>query len=282
MTDRSAQSEPNRFPGLGTLLPGMWLLLIMTLAVTAPLLGLQDPAESDFLALEIPPDAAHWLGTDKLGRDMLSRIIWGARVSLTVGLVAPGIAMFFGLMFGMIAGYYRGRTEAVISTSFDVLLAIPGLVLLLLFSTMFGGSIMTVSLSLGFLFIPGFARVARATTLNFAEREFVVAAKASGASDLRILLVEILPNVIIPVAAFALIAVAGAIVVEGALSFLGLSVPAPIPSWGGAIAEGRELLETAPHASLIPSAVMFLTVLSFNLVGDTIRSRYVDVREAVL
>jgi peptide/nickel transport system permease protein len=271
-----------KFPGFAVSICGLWLVAVIVAALAAPLLGLQDPSESDFLALEAPPGAAHLLGTDKLGRDILSRMIWGARTSLSVGLIAPAMAMVFGLLFGMIAGYYRGRIEAVLTTSFDVVLAIPGLVLLLLFSAIFGGSVMTVSLSLGFLFIPGFARVARATTLNFAEREFVLAARASGATDLRILIVEILPNVVIPVAAFALIAVAGAIVIEGGLSFLGLSVPAPTPSWGGGIAEGREVLETAPHVSLIPSAVMFVTVLSFNLVGDTIRSHYVDVREATL
>jgi len=135
---------------------------------------------------------------------------------------------------------------------------------------------------LGVLLIPPFARISRANTLNFAQREFVVAAKAMGARDLRIIVMEILPNVVLPVAAYALVLVAAAIVIEGSLSFLGLSVPSPTPSWGGMIAEGRENLEDSPHVSFIPAAFMFLTVLSFNLVGDALRSKLADLRESAL
>ena len=144
------------------------------------------------------------------------------------------------------------------------------------FLAIFGGSLTVVSVTLGLLLIPPFARVSRANTLNFAQREFVVAAKAMGATDVRIITREILPNVILPVAAYALVIVAIAIVVEGALSFLGLSVPSPTPSWGGMIAEGRESLAESPHVSFIPATVMFLTVLSFNIVGDTLS----DIRAA--
>ena len=153
---------------------------------------------------------------------------------------------------------------------------------MLLFSLIFGGSLMNVSISLGILFIPIFTRISRANTLVYAEREFVLAARAMGARDGYILIREILPNVILPVIAYALVAVATAIVAEGALSFLGLSVPSPNPSWGGTIAEGREQLEEAPHISLIPAAVLFLTVLSFNLVGDTLRRFVADVRESAI
>ena len=190
--------------------------------------------------------------------------------------------MVFGLILGLLAGYYRGRVETLIVSAMDTVLAIPALVLLLLFSTIFGGSLATVSIGLGLLFIPAFARVSRANTLNFAEREFVLAARAMGAGDVYIMVREILPNVVLPVLAFALVAVATAIVVEGALSFLGLSVPSPTPSWGGMIAEGREHLQETPHISFVPAGVMFLTVLSFNLVGDTLRSRIADIRESAL
>ena len=270
--------------GLFFWLPVAWLAFIIFSAVFADILPLQANDEMDFTAISSPPwDAeGHLLGTDAQGRDVLSRIVYGARVSLTVGVVATAIGMTFGLMIGLLAGYYRGWVEAAITLGLDTLLALPGLVVLLLSSVIFGGSLTVVSVSLGFLLIPAFARVSRANTLNFAQREFVVAAKAMGARDLRIIALEILPNVVLPVAAYALVVVAFAIVIEGALSFLGLSVPSPAPSWGGMIAEGRETLGETPHISFIPATVMFLTVLSFNLVGDTLRSRLADLRESAL
>lgn len=259
-----------------------WLVIVAGTAALAPWLGLPDPARIDFLNAKAPPSAAHWFGTDVLGRDLLSRTIYGARVSLLVGLFAPAIGMAWGLVLGMSAGYLAGRLDAVVVGAIDTLLAIPGLVILLICSLVFGGSLTTVSLGLGLLFIPVFTRIARANTLAFARRDFVTAARALGAGDVRILLHSILPNVLMPVLAYALVAVATAIVAEGALSFLGLSVPSPTPSWGGSIAEGREYLEVRPHISVLPAAVMFLTVLSFNLVGDTVRVRLVDVRSSVL
>jgi len=263
-------------------LPLLWLTVLICGAVAAPWLGVAEPGAMNFLALSAPPGANHLLGTDVLGRDILSRVLYGARVSLTVGLFAPAVGMVIGLILGMLAGFYRGRIEALVVIAIDTLLAVPGLVVLLLFSLIFGGSLTTVTVALGILFIPIFTRVSRANTLVFAEREFVLAARAMGARDVYILTREILPNVILPVIAYALVAVAAAIVVEGALSFLGLSVPSPNPSWGGTIAEGREQLEEAPHICLIPAAVLFMTVLSFNLVGDALRRRVADVRESAI
>ncbi len=282
--DFAAEEDHLRRKGFGWMLwvPLAWIVAICGGAILAPWIGIQDPGAINFLSLQTPPDARHWLGTDILGRDILSRVLYGARVSLIVGICAPGIGMAIGLVIGMLAGYYRGWLETLIISSVDTLLAIPGLVVLLLFSLVFGGSLTTVSVGLGILFIPVFARVSRANTLIFAERDFVLAARAVGARDLRILLREIFPNVLLPVLAYALVAVATAIVVEGALSFLGLSVPSPNPSWGGTIAEGREHLQETPHVSIIPAAVMFLTVLSFNLVGDILRSRIADVRDSAL
>jgi len=264
-------------------LPLVWLGVIVFCAVFADILPLNPNDEMDFTELSLPPwESSYVLGTDLQGRDILSRLIFGARVSLTVGVVATTIGMTFGLMIGLLAGYYRGRVETVITLGLDTVLALPGLVLLLLASVTFGGSLASVSISLGLLLIPAFARVSRANTMNFAQREFVVAAKAMGARDLRIILLEILPNVVLPVAAYALVVIAFAIVIEGALSFLGLSVPSPTPSWGGMIAEGRETLGETPHISFIGAGVMFMTVLSFNLVGDTLRSRLADLREAAV
>lgn len=268
--------------GLNFWIPLVWLGLVLALAVFADFLGLPPADEIDWMYINEGPNAAHWLGTDHLGRDMISRIVYGARVSLTVGFAAPLIGVGLGLVLGILAGYYKGWVDEIIGIAIDTWLAIPGLVILLLFSVIFGGSLGMVCLSLGLLFIPSAARITRAATLNHSNREFVLAARAMGASDLRILTVEILPNIIWPLIAFVLIDIPIAIVVEGSLSFLGLSVKAPTPSWGGIIAEGREHLEASPHISLIPTAVMFLTVLSFNLVGDAIRKRLADVRDGAI
>ncbi|WP_375690486.1 ABC transporter permease [Pseudooceanicola sp. LIPI14-2-Ac024] len=268
--------------GLFFWIPLVWLLIVIIAAVGAPFWGLPAPDEIDWAALQAPPSEAHPLGTDALGRDLLSRIIWGARVSLTVGFAAPAIGVGAGLILGMAAGYYRGWVDEIVGIAIDSWLAIPGLVVLLIFAVIFGGSLFMVCFSLGLLFIPTAARITRAATLNYAGREFVLAARAIGASDMRILTKEVFPNIIWPLIAFILIDIPIAIVVEGSLSFLGLSVKAPTPSWGGIIAEGREHLSTSPWISLYPTLIMFLTVLSFNLVGDAIRRRLADVREGAI
>jgi peptide/nickel transport system permease protein len=263
-------------------IPMCWLILVAIACIFAPFWGLPPADEIDWAHIQSPPVEGHPLGTDNLGRDMLSRIIWGGRVSLTVGFAAPFIGVGLGMVLGMIAGYYRGWADEVIGILIDAWLAIPGLVVLLLFSVVFGGSLFMVCVSLGLLFIPTAARITRAATLNYSNREFVLAAKAMGASDFRILRKEIFPNIIGPLIAFILIDIPIAIVIEGALSFLGLSVKAPTPSWGGIIAEGREVLETMPHIAMYPTIIMFLTVLCFNLVGDAIRRRLADVREGAI
>lgn len=214
----------------------------------------------------------YWLGTDTMGRDMLSRLIHGARVSLAVGLIAPLVGFFLGGLFGCLAGYFRGRFESLVVAAMDIILAFPALVLLLVITFYLGPSLQNLVVALGFLTIPAFSRVARAKTLALSELEFVQAARLTGAGNLTILVREILPNVLVPMAIYGLLVVAFMIMAEGALSFLGLGVPAPTPSWGGMIAEGREVLEEAPHVSMVPAAIMFLTVLSFNLIGDGLRN----------
>ena len=214
----------------------------------------------------------YWLGTDTMGRDIVSRLIHGARISLAVGLCSPLIGFFLGGLLGCLAGYFRGRFESLIVAAMDIILAFPGLVLLLVITFYLGPNLKNLVMTLGFLTIPAFSRVARAKTLALADQEFVQAARLTGAGNLTILVREIIPNIIIPLAIYGLIAVAFMIMVEGALSFLGLGVPAPTPSWGGMIAEGREVLDEAPHVSMIPAGIMFLTVLSFNLIGDSLRN----------
>jgi peptide/nickel transport system permease protein len=257
-----------------------WMILVFAAAALAGLLPF-GPTDMDMLERRAPPSALHWLGNDGLGRDELARLIYGARVSLTVGLCAPIIGITIGGALGMLAGYFRGRFETLVVGSMDVLLAFPPLILALAVTAYLGQSILNLTCILGVLGIPAFMRVARAATLTLARREFVIAAQALGATHARILLRELLPNVILPLFAFFLLGVAVTVVVEGALSFLGLGVPPPVSSWGSMIGEGRESLEMAPRLAFIPAVTMFLTVLSFNLVGDTLRA-LTDPRQGAL
>jgi peptide/nickel transport system permease protein len=257
--------------GLGFWLAVVFLAAIVVAAALAPLLPLPSPTDMDMLERRMPPSAAHWLGTDRLGRDMLSRLIFGARISLTVGVLAPLIGLLIGGALGIVAAYVRGRLETVIVGGVDVLLAFPPLVLALAVTAYLGQTVANLTYVIGVLSIPAFSRVARAATLSLAQREFILAARAMGATELRILLRELLPNVVPPLLAFFLLAVAVTIVVEGALSFLGLGVPPPAPSWGSMIGEGRESLEIAPRIAFLPALAMFATVLACNVVGDTLR-----------
>ena len=249
-----------------------WIVLVFALAIFAPVLPLSSPTDMDMLDRRAPFSALHWLGTDGLGRDELARLIYGARISLLVGLCAPAIGLTVGGALGMLAGYFRGRFESLSVGSMDVLLAFPPLILTLAVTAFLGQSVFNLTCILGILGIPTFMRVARAATLTLARREFVIAAQALGATHARILLRELLPNVALPSLAFFLLGVAVFIVVEGSLSFLGFGVPPPISSWGSMIGEGRESLDVAPRLAFLPAIAMFLTVLSFNIVGDTIRA----------
>ena len=258
-----------------------WVVFVFAVAIFADVLPLPSPTDMDMLEKRAPFSFAHWLGTDGLGRDELSRLIHGARISLVVGICAPVIGLTLGGALGMLAGYFRGRFESLVVGSMDVLLAFPPLILALAVTAYLGQSIPNLTFILGLLSVPAFMRVARAATLTLARREFVIAAQALGATHTRILLRELLPNVLLPLFAFFLLGVAVIIVAEGALSFLGLGVPPPISSWGSMIGEGRQSLELAPRLAFIPAIAMFLTVLSFNLIGDTLRA-LTDPRQGAL
>lgn len=263
-----------------------WVSLITLLALLAPLLTslgvIADPKKTFPGASRQAPSAAHWFGTDILGRDLLSRIIWGARVSLTVGVAAILLGLLIGGTVGLIAGYFKGRLEGVMMGAMDVLLAFPALLLALAIVTFTQDrSLKTVVVAIGIVSIPPIARLVRAATLVFSQREFVTASRALGAGNTRIIGREILPNVVLPVLSFSIIGVAVAIVAEGGLAFLGLSVAPPTATWGGMINEGRSALETEPYIVLIPCFVLFLTVLSLNLAGDRLRE-YFDVKEGGL
>jgi len=283
VNDGVAAARARRGRGLGPLfwIAIGWMALIFAVAVLAPVLPLPSPTDMDMLERRAPFSLDHWLGTDGLGRDELARLIQGARISLVVGLCAPVIGLTIGGALGMLAGYFRGRFEALVVGSMDVLLAFPPLILALAVTAYLGQSILNLTFILGVLGIPAFMRVARAATLSLARREFVIAAEALGATHARILLRELLPNVMLPLLAFFLLGVAVTIVAEGALSFLGLGVPPPISSWGSMIGEGRESLDAAPRLAFLPAIAMFLTVLSFNLVGDSLRA-LTDPRQGAL
>ncbi|MGA2128754.1 MAG: ABC transporter permease [Xanthobacteraceae bacterium] len=271
--DAAIGSEVRGRPlGMVTWMAAGWLLLVIAAALLADLLPLDSPTDMDMLGRRLPPGAEHWLGTDALGRDVLSRLVFGARVSLTIGVASALIGLGLGGTIGLLAGYFRGRLESLAMAGIDVLLAFPPLVLVLAVTACLGLSVFNLTVTIGILSIPPFARVARAATSSLAQRDFVTAARALGATDTRILLRELLPNVLLPLVAFFLLAVAVTIVVEGALSLLGLGVPPPQPSWGSMIGEGRDSLEIAPWLAFLPAGAMFLTVLSFNFVGDRLRA----------
>ncbi|MEV0622386.1 dipeptide/oligopeptide/nickel ABC transporter permease/ATP-binding protein [Nonomuraea sp. NPDC050404] len=267
--------------GLGFWLAAGWIGLILLAALLADLLPFARYDETLAGPPQSGPSAAHPFGTDGLGRDVLSRVVYGARVSLGVGIGAVLLGLGIGAPLGILAGYRRRAADAVIMAVNDVAQAFPALVFALAVVAFAGANLRNVLIVLGVLGVPSWVRLIRGATLTFAEREFVLAARVLGTRDRRILWREIVPNVAVPAASYAFIGMAVVVVAEGSLAFLGLSVQAPQPTWGGLINEGRTLMETAPHVVLAPSVVMFLTVLSFNLVGDRLRAM-TDVRESGL
>ncbi len=246
-----------------------WLAIVVFAALAAPWLPLRDPSNDiDYEAVATGPSSDHWLGTDQLARDILSRLAWGGRVSIIAGLGSVLIGILIGGCIGLVAGYFRGSIDGALSWVIDVLLAFPGLVFALAIAAYLGPSLTNVTIAIAVIMIPGFARVARAATISAAERDFVLAARSLGEPHRRILFGELLPVVWPTIATYSFVAFAIAVIVEGGLSFLGLSVPPPTPSWGSMIAGGRSKLDGAVHVSLFPAIALFLTVLSLNMLGE--------------
>ena len=262
----------------------VWLVLVTGSALLAPWLPIDEPDRADFT---VPPNASpgtggHLLGTEQNGYDIFSRLIWGGRVSLVVAFGVLAIGMIVGGTIGLVAGFLRGKTEAILMAAVDIFLAFPALILLIAVVAFLGADLKNVVLAISLVSIPAFARISRATTLTFSRREFVLAAEAAGATRRRILVREILPNVVLPLLAFGLLVVAIAIVAEGSLAFLGLTSQETI-SWGGMINGGRRALqqEDIAHTAMIPAGMMFLTVLAVNFLGDRFRAAF-DVKDAAL
>ncbi len=248
------------------------VVLLVLLAVAAPLVA-GNPVRIDLANALEPPSLAHWLGTDVQGRDVWSRLVYGARVSLLVGVASQGIALVLGVGLGLVAGWYGRWVDEAVMRLADVTLAFPSLLLLIAMAAAFSPSLAVVCVTIGVVGWAGMARLVRGQVLVVRELEYVQAMRAIGARDGRILLRHVLPNVTAPVLIAVTLGVAGAIMAEAALSFLGLGVQPPTPSWGAMIADGRDLaqLRGAPWTSLAPGGAIGLAVLGFNLLGDAVR-----------
>jgi peptide/nickel transport system permease protein len=251
--------------------------LVVLCALFAGLIAPYDPNVQDYLALTEPPSAAHLLGTDDLGRDVLSRIIYGSRVSLQVGIIAVGIAVGLGVTLGLVSGYVGGLVDDVLMRLIDAVQAFPGLILALAITAALGPSIGNAMIAIGVVSTPVMARLTRSQTLTVREREYTLAAQVIGASPLAIMVRHIWPNVTAPIIVQSTLLVATAIVTEAALSFLGVGVKPPTPSWGSMLRTGSQYLEVAPWIAFAPGVTIFLTVLAFNFVGDGLR-RALDPR----
>jgi peptide/nickel transport system permease protein len=261
----------------------VWVAVVFLASILANVLPLQNPNFQNYSALSQGPSSAHWLGTDDLGRDLLARLIFGSRVSLIVGFCGVAIGLIVGGTAGLVSGYKGGKLDVALNAGSFIILAFPAIVAVIAIVTFWGASLFHITIILGLATIPLMFRVIRATSLSFAQRDFVIAAKTMGATDTRVVLREILPNVIPVMVTFSLISVAGLIVIEGTLAFLGLSVSLPTPSWGNLINEGtaNNALSTDPYIMMWPAMAMFLLLWSINLIGDRLRQRF-DIREGLL
>ena len=251
---------------------GLALVLgLFVVSVFAPWLAPYDPNSINLKEVLMPPSPAHYLGTDTLGRDVLSRIIYGSQVSLKVGFVAVGLATLIGLFIGALAGYYGGWVDSALMRLVDLMLCFPAFFLILAVIAVLEPSIWNIMVVIGLTGWMGVARLVRAEFLSLREREFVTAARALGAGDTRLILRHMLPNALAPVMVSATLGVAGAILTESALSFLGLGVQPPTPSWGNILTAGKDNIEIAWWLSVFPGLAILVTVMSYNLLGEGIR-----------
>jgi peptide/nickel transport system permease protein len=255
--------------------PGLFglavIILLVLCAVFAPLLAPYPPFKIATSLRGDPPSAEYWLGNDAIGRDILSRLIYGTRIALIVGVGATVIAVTIGVTVGAVAGYFGGKVDFVLSRFVDALMAFPLLALLLTLSAVFGPSLRNVVLVIGFTIWASYARIVRAEVLSLRERDYVLAARTAGATDRRIIFRHIVPNALGPVIVLASLAIGGVIILESALSFLGLGINPPTASWGGMLADGRDHIRNYPHITISPGIAIMVTVLAFNLVGDGLR-----------
>ncbi len=262
----------------GALIGVAIVALLIFVALTAQWIAPYEPNKGDLRLRGDGPSMAHPFGSDDIGRDILTRIMYGSRVALMVGLISTSIAVTIGVLVGSLAGYFGGIVDAVLSRLIDTLMAFPILALLLTLSAVLGPSLRNVIIIVGITFWASYARVIRAEVLSLRERDYVLAARSSGASDLRIILRHIVPNAIGPVIILASLAIGGVIIFESALSFLGMGISRPTSSWGTMLSDGREHIRNYPHIAIAPGLAISITVLAFNLIGDGLRDA-LDPRE---
>lgn len=258
----------NPFAGIGF----VFVVLLIIIAIFAPWLAPQDPLAQSLADRDLPPGGEHWMGTDRLGRDIFSRVLYGARVSLSVGIIAQGVSVSLGLLLGLAAGYLRGWTDHLIMWLVNVVWAFPYLLLVLAIQFALGNRPENIFLAIGLTGWVGVARVVRGEVLSLREREFVDAARCLGLSPWRIMLRHILPNVLPTLVVVTTLGLATAIIAEAALSFLGLGIQPPNPSWGNMILDGYTRIQFAWWQAVFPSAAIVFSVLSFNLLGDALAS----------
>ena len=247
------------------------IVLVFLLAMLAPLIAPYDPDDINVKAILLGPSMQHWMGTDGLGRDVLSRMLYGGRISLLVGLVAVGISTIIGIILGAIAGYYRGWVDTFIMRLVDVMLSIPSFFLILAVIAFLTPSIYNVMIVIGLTSWMGVTRLVRAEFLSLSGREFVQAARALGAKDARLIFTHLLPNSLTPIIVSSVLGVAGAVLLESGLSFLGLGVQAPQASWGNILTDGKNYIQFAWWLSLFPGLAILITVLGYNLLGEGLR-----------
>jgi peptide/nickel transport system permease protein len=253
---------------------GVILVAIVLAALLAPAISPYDPIKANQRTSLEAPGLAHPFGTDRFGRDILSRVLYGGRLSLPVGFVSVLIGAVVGVTLGLLAGYYGGPADALIMRLVDLMLAFPGILLALAIVAILGGSLFNLMIAVGISSIPDYVRITRGSVLTLKEREFVVAARVVGARDGAIVLRHILPNVLAPIIVLATLGMAAAIITGSALSFLGLGVKPPAPEWGNMLAEGREFLQRAWWVAFFPGLTIMLTVFSINLLGDGLRDAF--------
>ncbi|MEM5455041.1 MULTISPECIES: ABC transporter permease [Paraburkholderia] len=255
------------------------VLLIVLMAVFAPWLSHYDPVQASFMTVRQAPSAVHWFGTDELGRDVLSRLLWGARASLLAGVVSVGIAVVIGVPLGLLAGYFGKLVDGVISRIADALLSIPFLILAIALAAFLGPSLTNAMAAIGISAMPRFVRLTRGQAITVKAEEYVEGARAIGLGHARIIVRYILPNVLPPIIVQASLTIATAIIAEASLSFLGLGQLPPAPSWGSMLNTAKDFVSQAPWMSIFPGIAIFLAVLGFNLLGDGLRDA-LDPRES--
>ena len=247
------------------------VLFFVAVAVLAPFIAPADPLQTSWLAIRKPPSAVYWFGSDELGRDMLSRVIWGARASLMAGVISVSIALMLGVPVGLVSGYVGGWIDGLIMRMVDAMLAVPFLILAIALAAFLGPSLANAMIAIGVSATPTFVRLTRGQVLSVKVEDYVEAARAVGNPHARIAVRHILPNILAPVMVQATLATAAAIIAEASLSFLGLGQQPPAPSWGSMLNTGKNYIDGAPWMSIFPGVSIFLLVLSFNLLGDGLR-----------